>query len=161
MAYRVLWIDDQALTEAAPRTAPVYAEGKYELDFALTPSQGLQKLEDNLYDVIIVDIRFYPSDQDNGPLDTYDDDYGYRRGIPFLYKILGYSQDGRRESQPLITVSRLGVISVETRSEMQPHLKKLNIKHFRHTQFPYADTILLDLIEEILKAAEVSEESDV
>lgn len=160
---RVLWVEDSARFELASVLGPIFASHRYDLTLAENATTAAEYLRRRQFDAIIVDIRLPPgthrywrgiykeagSDRTNAKL-----------GLELLSWLLaGGSQDGNSEraddsvpARPAwqIEPDHIGVFSVENRGEIGGDLQALgvSVQHEKRPGLP--DTILLDIVTEIL-----------
>lgn len=154
---RVLWIEDGARFDLQELAAPVIVDGRFELVIAENVTEGVEWLTKEKFDVIIVDIRLPP-----GPGEKWIELYresrekrkAARLGRHLLFTIL-HHDDAEVKIDQLpkggIVSSQVGVLSVETRRELEADLTRLNIKHCETKHAGTPNTLLLDLIERVQK----------
>jgi hypothetical protein len=154
--YRVLWVEDGARYDLVNIAAPVYMDGKYDLVIAEEASSGINYLLKNIFDVIVVDIRIPPGN-DNDWINLHKKSGGNKvaaqLGLDFLYTILGH-QDAKinlEDKRPVwITPNKIGVLTVESQLELDKYLKELQIKVYHQKRAETPEEILLELIQKIL-----------
>lgn len=155
--YKVLWIEDAATYHLQALAAPVYYDGRYDLDIVEDASAALRRLLGSEYQVVIVDIRLPPGD-DPRWIEVYKqagyDKVGSRLGLEIIKSVLG-KEDAK---VPLgtspswkITPEKIGVLTVEGWSDMQRPLQSLEIRVFQTKGPAVKETVLLDLIEQVLQ----------
>ena len=156
MKRKVLWIEDGARFDLPQLAGPVYIDGSYDLVVAEDISTGISHLLRNEFQVVIVDIRLPPGD-DPEWIKLYSvagyDKVQARLGLELLYSIVGRPEaQVELEYRPeWITADRLGVFTVESYQEIEGDLRGLNIRVFQQKRADLPDTILLELIEKILR----------
>jgi hypothetical protein len=152
---RVLWVEDGARYDLVNMAAPVYMDGKYDLIIAEDASSGIDYLLKDTFDVIIVDIRIPPGgDKEwiNLHKKSGADKVSARLGLDFLYTILGHQNAKINLGDKLpawIIPTRIGVLTVESRLELDEHLEKLQITIYHQKRAETPEEILLKLIEDI------------
>jgi len=155
MMRRALWIEDAAFTEAAEMAAPIYDSGTFELVIAGDATEAIRCIMESEFDAVIVDIRLYPG-SDPVWIEMYDEAGshvdGARLGIPLLHHLLNEKRR-RPDIANWVGPEKFGVLTVENRREVEHDLEQLGITHFRQKTADSAETILLDLIEEIVNAS--------
>lgn len=175
---RVLWVEDSARFELASVLGPIFASHRYDLTLAENASTAAEYLRRRQFDAIIVDIRLPP-----GPhrywrsiyKNAGSDRTNAKLGLALLSWLLASGQDngqdngqGNSKSKSVpsgddsaprrpawqIPPQQIGVFSVENRGEIGDDLQDLgvSIQHEKRPGLP--DTILLDIVTEILGAAE-------
>lgn len=154
-----MWIEDGALVEFAEHAVPVITSGEYDLQIAVSASDGLDLICDPAgYEVVIVDIRLPPGYKPEW-VDLFrrggQNKAQARLGLELLYTCLGKSE-AKLPSQPAPSWLRpyhLGVYTVETRRTLQPDLDRLGIGVFKQKLGSEndSDTVLLELISDVLK----------
>jgi DNA-binding NarL/FixJ family response regulator len=153
---RILWIEDEARYDLALLAAPVIMDRRFDLVVAETASEGIARLLEDRYDVIIVDIRLDPGEnQDWVKLDQQSDGkVSARLGLHLLYTVLGHD-DAKitlGDKRPTwLKPEMIGVLSVETEEELSEHLTRLNITKFHHKSAASPPTVLLEMVESLLQ----------
>lgn len=154
MKPKVLWIEDSARLELRNLMGPVYFSGKYDFALAEDVTTAINLLRAKSFDVIIVDIRLPPG-VDPYWQDLYKqasaDKVRAQLGIRFLRWLLGFDKSIYTPEPPQnISPDQIGIFSVETRGEIHRILSELDIKVYQHKAGGLPDTILLDLIDQII-----------
>jgi hypothetical protein len=151
---RVLWIEDSARLELRNLIGPIYYNGKYDFNLAedVTTAVGLLRVEQ--FDALIVDVRLPPG------IDRTWRKHYQRAGSDKLQaqlglKLLRWLLSGDREIYPVdpphwIKAHHIGVFTVESRREVQETLEALGITRYKQKVAGLPDTIMIELIEEIL-----------
>jgi CheY-like chemotaxis protein len=169
---RVLWVEDSARFELASVLGPIFASHRYDLTLAENASTAAEYLRRRQFDAIIVDIRLPPGAHRYWRSiykDAGSDRTNAKLGLALLSWLLaggkGHGQSKAKakppgnDSVPLrpawqIPPAQIGVFSVENRGEIGGDLQALgvSIQHEKRPGLP--DTILLDIVTEILGPAE-------
>ncbi len=155
---RVLWVEDGSRYDLVQLAAPVLMEGDFELVEAENASEGIAKLLEGEFDVIIVDIRIPPGNHDDW-IRLYEksasDKVSARLGRHFLFTILGHPKAEIMRDRRLnwIKPEMVGVFSVEGHQELNGDLDLLGIKSTNYYQkrANTPENILLTIIEDILR----------
>lgn len=155
MKPRVLWIEDGARLELASLCGPIYFSGKYEFTLAEDVTTAVNFLRAKEFQAVIVDIRLPP-----GIDPTWhklyqlagSDKVQAQLGLKLLEWLL--SKNKLPYDSPTRTSwvdpTRIGVFTVESEREIKQHLEDLGIRIFKQKEAGLPDTILLQLIEEVL-----------
>ena len=156
MRYKVLWIEDGALTEVADFAGPLLSSMKYDLDVALNISDAIKKMNDAEFDVVIVDIRIPPgSDPEWEHL--YEKSQSIkvspRLGMQLLFGLLKPKEvEIKLKNIPQwIVPEKLGVFTVESEGEVKKELEALCVNFYLQKKTNTPNTALLEFIEEIIK----------
>jgi len=153
---KALWIEDGARFDLPYLAAPIYMDGQYDLIVAENVADSISQLQSKEFDAIIVDIRLPPGDDPEWAglyKEAGYDKVAARLGLKLLYSILG-SPDAevKLEHRPSwITADKIGILTVESRAEMENDLKRLDIQVFRQKQAGIPETVLLDIIRLVLQ----------
>lgn len=156
MKKKILWIEDGAFFELRNLVGPVVASGKYDLDIALDVSDGLRKIMQNVYEAIIFDIRLPPGNEiewvklymlyGNSKIEA-------RLGKHLLYTLLQREEANiklEKEIPAWLNHKKFGILTVESRRELEEDLKNLGISIYIQKQSSTPISALLDIIEKIL-----------
>lgn len=154
---KVLWIEDDADNHLYDLTGPVYIDGRYQLDIAISASEAFFYLNERPYEVVIVDIRIPPGKdpewrERHDHLIKRNDGNSNRLGLELLKCIFekNGSQPGLKISQNL-SPKRYGVFTVEMQEELTSDLEKLELSDVKYKRknamMPH--TALLDFILEV------------
>ena len=159
MKTRVLWIEDSARLELASLLGPVYFGGKYDFVSAEDVTTAVNNLGVREFDVVIVDMRLPPG-QNQVWRELYQQAGSQtaeaQLGMKLLYWLIGKDESVYHVEPPSwITPLRIGVFTVESKREIGQDLGILGITVYRQKAADLPDTILRDLIEEILGQTEV------
>ena len=155
MKPRVLWIEDSARLELTNLTGPIYFAGKYDFNMAEDVTTAVTLLLSEEFDVIIVDIRLPPG-IDPQWSKLYKrmgaDKIQAQLGLKLLYWLLSQDRSIYRASPPAwIKPPQIGIFTVESSQEIQKNLDELRVTTFQQKVAGLPDTILLDLIEDLLR----------
>lgn len=154
----VLWIEDTALQDLSALSAPVRMDGRFKLDQAESATEGLSRLREQEYDVVIVDIRLPPG-EDPGWIQLHRKrrarGVAARLGLELLYVMLrnaAAAPEVRRGGEGLrwLTASSIGVLTVESQRELATDMTTLGIGVYKQKSASLDEYALLILIEEIL-----------
>lgn len=151
---RVLWIEDSARFELRNLVGPLFFSGKYDFNLAEDVTTAVHFLRAKQYDALIVDVRLPPGiDATWRKLyqQTGFDKVHAQLGLKLLRWLLARDTTINPEPPPdWITPHKVGVFTVESRQEIQKHLDELGIAVFRQKSAGLADTVLLELIDQLL-----------
>lgn len=151
MKTKVLWVEDSARLELRNLLSPVYISGDYDLSLSEDATDATRKLQTNIYDAIILDMRIPPG-ADEHWIKIYrerEEDKAYARlglelanwmfnGHSFSYQPPGW-----------IKPNQVGVFTVEDDPILHTRLKALHIEVVERKTAGIPDTILIDIIERI------------
>ena len=166
---KILWVEDSARFELPFVLGPIYASHRYDLTLAENATTAAEYLRRRKFEAIVVDIRLPPgpgafwravfrqheSDRTNAKL-----------GLELLRWLLGdgdAQSDHRNGTAPPqrpswpVTPTQVGVFSVESRLEVGQQLKQLGVDLIYEKQPGLPDTILLDIVTEVLSRVAQSE----
>jgi hypothetical protein len=155
---RVLWIEDQATTDLMELAAQVYATCRYDFTIARNVTEGVDRLREHHYDVVIVDVRLEPGsspDWINYYKQRRYDKLAARLGLVLLYCLLK-PKEAPGDVHLHIPASvengttRFGVLTVESPQEMDKDLKALKIRVYRQKTERTPSTVLVEMIEALL-----------
>ncbi len=151
---RVLWIEDSARFELRNLVGPLFFSGKYDFSLAEDVTSAMQFLQANEYDAIIVDIRLPPG-IDPAWRELYQqtgfDKVHAQLGLKLLRWLLARDDSIHPSAPPeWIKPGNVAVFTVESKQEIQRHLDELGIRIFKQKSAGLPDTVLLDLIDELL-----------
>lgn len=149
----ILWIEDGAGYDLRNIAAPVYTSGRYVLNIAENATAAIERLRQDEYSAVIVDVRLPPGRGIEWlPLwnEAKMDKVRAQLGIQLLYAILQHPE-ARIVCQPFpwLTVERIGLFTVETHQDLQDHLRRLGITVFREKCAGMPQDVLLEMIQEI------------
>jgi hypothetical protein len=153
---KVLWIEDAASMDLADLSGPVIMCGKYDLDTALDATEAGEKIARSEYDAVVVDIRIPPG-WDQAWVDYYagrhSNKTAARLGLQLLHSLLAPERAQvrieRNRIPSWVTPTKIGILSVETRKELEDDLRVLGVRVQREKR-PDRLTDLLEVIEEII-----------
>ena len=154
--YRILWVEDGARFDLPHLAAPVFMEGNYDLCIVENVSDCITYLQNHVFDAIIMDIRIPPGD-DHHWITLYKkagtDKVAARLGLKLLYCLLGLPEaEVKLDNRPSwINADKIGVFTVESKTELDEHLRKLGITVYQQKKADVAESVLLDLIKNVLK----------
>jgi hypothetical protein len=151
---KVLWIEDGARSDFQNMLGPIYVKGEYDLIVALDATTAIAHLRKTEFDVVIVDIRITPG-EDQKCRELYKRGHGNnvaaRLGLDILYGLLA-PQTARMKLEPLpvwISPERFAIFTVESRTQVQSDLNLLKINVFRQKTTETTSRTLLEIIEEV------------
>ncbi len=151
---RVLWVEDSARFELASFMGPIYASRKYELTLAEDATSAVRYLQTIKFDAIIMDIRLPPG-KDHYWRELYgragSDKMTAQLGLEVLFWLLNpnHPRNGLLPPAPVKPV-QVGVFSVEGEIEIGQQLVTLGITVFVEKRPGLRDTILLEMIDNLL-----------
>jgi CheY-like chemotaxis protein len=151
---RVLWVEDSARFELASFMGPIYASRKYELTLAEDATSAVRYLQTMRFDAIIMDIRLPPG-KDHFWRELYgragSDKMTAQLGLEVLFWLLNpkHPRNGLLPPSSVKPV-QVGVFSVEGEMEIGQQLVTLGIKVFVEKRPGLRDTILLEMIDNLL-----------
>lgn len=148
---KVLWIEDDAFNELGMFATPVHLTGEFDLEYALTATEGVQKLKGCEYDAVVVDVRIPPGDDKRWIKIYYEagaSNKAARLGLRLLKNIIGGDRTWTRDLPPAALDSkRYGVLSMDA-DDVRPELEAIGAECFRNKTD--GSQVLLALIREIL-----------
>jgi hypothetical protein len=149
---KVLWIEDDAFNELGMFATPVHLTGAYELEYALTATEGVERLKACEYDAVVVDVRIPPGDDERWVKIYYDagaSNKAARLGVRLLQNVLRREKAWMHGLKPTALDSkRYGVLSMDA-DDVRHELQEIEVKRFRNKK--EGSLMLLTLIEEIIK----------
>lgn len=151
---RVLWIEDSARFELRNLVGPLFFSGKFDFNLAEDVTTAMHFLQAKPYDALIVDVRLPPG-IDNTWRNLYQqtgfDKVHAQLGLKLLRWLIARDASIYPEPPPdWITPHKIAVFTVESKQEIQQHLDDLGIRIFKQKSAGLADTVLLDLIDELI-----------
>lgn len=157
---RILWIEDNADIELPHLAIPVFMHHGYQLTISDNATNAVFQLENQNYDVVIFDIRLRPGN-DEEFIERYKalirNNQPPRLGLYILRKLLGQNVDDdySKSQDSLLDAKRIGIMSVDSWSDMQKKLESMGISEVVYTQKRafMPRTALLDLVEKVLNYA--------
>lgn len=159
--YRILWVEDGARFDLPHLAAPVFMEGNYDLCIVENVSDCISYLQNHVFDAIIMDIRIPPGD-DQRWIALYKkagtDKVAARLGLKLLYCLLGLPEaEVELNNRPSwINADKIGIFTVESKKELDVHFQKLGITAYQQKKADVSESVLLDLIKQILKHTDKS-----
>jgi len=158
MPTRVLWIEDGAKAEVKTYAPPLRTNPRYRLDVALTATEGMERIGQREYDVVIVDIRLEPGS------DPYWDKL-YRKqtagsgparlGLELLRSLLA-STDSARRTPVWIRPSTFGVLTIEPEEQIGKDIAALGVTAYCQKELLQDPRALLRLVEQVEKGKSAS-----
>ena len=150
----VLWIEDSARFELRNLVGPLFFSGKYEFNLAEDVTTAMAFLRVKEYAGVLVDIRLPPGIDPEWRKHYQKsgfDKVHSQLGLKLLYWLLGKDPSIHPEPPPTwIKPHNIGIFTVESKQEIQKNLDELGISVFRQKSAGLPDTILLELIDELL-----------
>lgn len=159
MKPRVLWVEDSARLELSNLVGPIYFSGKYDFTLAEDVTTAVQVLLAEIFDVLIVDVRLPP-----GPDPVWRalyqrsgaDKVNAQLGIKLLQWLLGFDHVTYKIPPPSWAAPHcVAVFSVEGWREIQEELDQLHVTRYKQKVADLQDTILIDLIEQVLSTPSI------
>jgi hypothetical protein len=153
---RILWIEDGGRNEFVRLAAPFFMSDDLDLTIAENASDGVLLVLREEFQAVLVDIRLPPG-EDPLWIELYKSSgknpISARLGSHVLQSILGSATAKIRLPKPIswIDASKVGVLSIETREEIDDELTCLGITVYREKRVPLADRALLDLARAVLE----------
>jgi hypothetical protein len=156
MKKSVLWVEDQAVSMLTEYIAKVNSIGKYSLDIVLNATDAMKKIQKNVYDIVIVDIRIESGMDDlwmNFVFDHAGDKRQARAGMAFL-RLLFLPEEAEVKIPGFIKPNwiipeKFGVLTVESESEVIHDLKAMGITSYRRKSTEAGNGLLLEILEEV------------
>ena len=151
---RVLWIEDASDMDLESLAGFVNNMPEYYLRFALNVTQGLERIENESWDIVIVDIRIPPG-RDRRWIDLYSNHGGFisdaSLGLHLLYSLCKHPDADipLKKVPPWLTPKTLGVLTVEP--NLQVEMEKLGIKTYFTKKATMSTRTLLDVIESVVR----------
>ncbi|MEW5717707.1 MAG: hypothetical protein AB1817_03690 [Chloroflexota bacterium] len=156
----VLWIEDSARFELRNLVAQLFFGDRYDFNLAEDVTSAVNQLHAREYDAVIMDIRLPPGiDPEWRKLyqATGFDRVHAQLGLRLLRWLLAKDNSIHPAEPPeWIKPHHVAVFTVESKGEIQQHLDELGITVFRQKSAGLRDTILLELIDEILTHAQTT-----
>ena len=154
MKPRVLWIEDSARFELRNLVGPLYFSRKFEFNLAEDITTAMQMLRTQKFDGVIVDVRLPPGiDPEWRKLYQQSgfDKVHAQLGLKLLHWLLACDNSVHPEIPPdWIKPHQIAVFTVESKHEIQKHLDELGVTVFKQKSAGLRDTVLLELIDELL-----------
>jgi hypothetical protein len=150
----VLWVEDSARFELRNLVGPLFFKGNYDFNLAEDVTSAMYFLRVKEYAAIVVDIRLPPGIDPEWRKHYRQSGYDKvhsQLGLKLLYWLLGKDQSIHPEPPPAwIKPHNVGIFTVESKQEIQKNLDELGISVFKQKSAGLADTVLLELIDELL-----------
>ncbi len=148
---RILWVEDSARFELANLLGPIYACNKYELMLAEDATAAQRYLDSVSFDAVIMDIRIPPG-RDRQWAKKYERAGSDKASAQLGLAILFWLFQGNGKPRPdWVRPEKFAVFSVEEKYEIGPSLRELGIFVFEEKRPGLRDTVLLELIEKVLR----------
>ena len=155
----VLWIEDSARFELRSLVGPLLFSGKYDFNLAEDVTSAMHFLRAKEYAGVIVDIRLPPGidpEWRRHYRESGANKVQSQLGLKLLYWLLGKNPSIHPEAPPAwVKPWNIGVFTVESQKEIQTNLDELEIVVFKQKAAGLPDTILLDLINELVAKAKL------
>jgi CheY-like chemotaxis protein len=154
--YRILWVEDGARFDLPHLAAPVFMDGNYDLCIVENVADCIAYVQTQAFDVIVLDIRIPPGD-DQQWISLYKkagtDKVSARLGLKLLYSLIGSNEaEINLNNRPSwIAPDKIGIFTVESKSELDEHLQKLGIHVYQQKKADVAETVLIDLIKHVIQ----------
>lgn len=156
---RVLWIEDNAARQFDYMATPVLLDGRFDLNVAITASEGMDKLRrGGPFDAVIIDVRL-PAGDDPAWAE-FASSHGINEdpclGLEILRQIFFKDPNHKKFGPPVAwaTPLRFGVLTVENYwGHTKKCLEDCGLKFFKPKTADQGERILLEMIEDILRAA--------
>ena len=159
MKKKILWIEDAANKGLSIFTSPVHRSIKYDLYSVLSISEAVEKINKIQFDVVIVDVRMLPGD-DQKWINLYNkfskNKQSAKLGLHFLYSLFKQSISiVQIDNIPTwIEPNKFAVFTVEP--DLEKELNEMGIKVYKEKGVKIKRTILIDIIEEVLQLSSAS-----
>lgn len=154
MRKKVLWIEDDAFNELGMFATPVHLTGQYELEYAVSATEAIDRLSGTEYDAVVVDVRIPPGD-DRRWVDIF---YGAgankkdaRLGVRLLQNVLGNDRlwtgglpAAARDKQ------RYGILSMDRWEDISSDLDPVGVRLYCNKRSSEGSRVLLRMIQKIL-----------
>lgn len=158
--YHVLWVEDDALFDLNDLATAVSSSLRYKLKTAPNVTEALTLIQAREFDVIIVDVRLPPGQDDEwkklfiNSRPEVEKNLGNKLGLQLLRTLLG--TNGNRTIEiavpDWVTADRFAVFTVEERSICEPHLTDLGVEHHVKKKAGLPPSTLRDLIDKVIKS---------
>lgn len=151
MKTKVLWVEDSARLELRNLLGPIYISGDYDLSLAEDATDAIRKLQTNIYEVIILDMRIPPG-ADEHWIKIYreweDDKASARLGLELAnWMFNGHSFPYQPPNW--VRPYHVGVFTVEDDPALHARLKDLKIEVVERKTAGIPDTILKSIIDSV------------
>lgn len=159
---RILWVEDSARFDYISLLGPVFASHRYDLTLAENVSTAAEYLRRREFDAMIVDIRLPPGGHAYWRhiyRDARSDKTNAKLGLALLGWLLagdGAGRAGKNGSNAperptwAVAPERIAVFSVESKREIGAQLEHLGVTLLREKQPGLPDTVLLDILDQLL-----------
>ncbi len=154
MKPRILWVEDSARSELSSLVGPIYFSGKYDFNLAEDVTRAVRFVETKQFEVMVIDLRLPPGSDDYW-VNLYKQNGSNRAqahlGLNFISWLVGIDNKAYGRVAPAwVEPERIGVFTVESWSEVGEQIQNLRVKKYVQKTAGHSDTILLELIEELL-----------
>jgi CheY-like chemotaxis protein len=148
---KVLWIEDDAFNELAVFATPVHLTGEFELDYALSATEAVARLQACEYDAVVVDVRIPPGDDGRWVAIYYKEgasNKAARLGVYLLQNVFRRDEEWAQNLKPAARdKKRYGVLSMDA-DAVRAELEAIEVTSFRNKK--EGSKVLLSLIRDIL-----------
>jgi hypothetical protein len=151
MKTKVLWVEDSARLELRNLLSPVYISGGYDLSLSEDATDAIRKLQTNIYEAIILDMRIPPGADENW-IKIYREREEDKASARLGLELANWMFNGHSfpyQPPDWIKPHHVGVFTVEDDPALHAQLESLKIGIYEHKTAGIADTILIDIIERI------------
>lgn len=153
---RALWIEDGARSELSHLSGPVLYDGRIELVLAEDLTTAVDYILEEEFDSLIVDVRLPPGDDPYWKKlhrEAGRDKVHAELGLQLLRWLLNGNGAGELPPPPAwVNPKRIAVFSVESKHEILSSLTELGIELIQQKRADLPDTILRDLINQLLES---------
>jgi hypothetical protein len=151
MKKKVLWVEDSARLELRNLLGPVFISGDYDLNLAEDATDAIRKLQTNIYEAIILDMRIPPGTDEHW-IKIYREREEDKASAHLGMELANWMFNGHSfpyHPPDWIKPHHVGVFTVENDPALHAQLEILKIEIFQHKTAGIPDTILIDIIERI------------
>lgn len=149
---KVLWIEDDAFNELARLATAVHFEADFDLQYAVSATEAMDKLCGCEYDAVVVDVRIPPGDDPRWAALYYKagaDNKAARLGVQVLQNVLGREKEWVAGLPVAARNPKLyGVLSVDSWQDIRLDLEPVGVTLYRNKNED--KRVLLTIIEAIL-----------
>ncbi len=157
MMRHILWIEDAANDDLAVLAAPVYMDGGFLLSVAVDATEGMERIMEKSFDVVIFDIRIPPG-SDQRWIKLYErvgsNKIDAQLGLHLLRTAIGHesAEIPLEDESKKVDLNRTAVLTVEP--FLGEELRRLGIFEYYVKASDRSDVVLLDIANEVLNANE-------
>lgn len=148
---KVLWVEDDAFKELGMFATPVHLTGEFELDYAVSATEAVERLQACEYDAVVVDVRIPPGDDPRWVEIYYEagsSNKAARLGARLLQNILGRDKEWTRGlTGAALDRRRYGVLSMDA-EDVRAELELVGVTRYHNKN--EGARVLLTIIREIL-----------